>query len=206
MDGEDRQRRSPADPSRWRCFLAVDLSADVRGRLSATVAELRQTEADVRWVRDGALHLTLAFLGSVEIERLAAIEAALRAELGGLAPIDLEVRGLGAFPGLRRAAVLWAGVRGDGLAELAAAVGGALERLGFAADRRPFRAHVTIGRVRSRRGWGRLEGLLRGAEDREFGACKARGVSAYRSDLRPDGAVYTKLWTVEMGVRDGDSD
>lgn len=178
--------------------------------MNETICELRRVEADVRWARDDGLHLTLAFLGSVEVERLPAIQAAVEAVAARFPPIDIEVRGLGAFPNRRRANVLWAGVstesgsRGDGLQQLASAVAAALAPLGFVPDERPFRAHVTIGRVRSRRGWRRLEALIAAAEDREFGRCKARGVAAYRSDLRPDGAVYTKLWTAEMmGDRDG---
>jgi RNA 2',3'-cyclic 3'-phosphodiesterase len=184
----------------------VDLAPEIVARLRAAIDELRRVEADVRWARDAGLHLTLAFLGSVEIGRLPAIEAAVRGAVAPRPPIDIEVRGLGAFPGLRRPRVLWAGVRGAGLDELAAGVAAALAPLGFAADERPFRAHVTIGRVRSPRRWRHLEPLVRATEDREFGRCKARGVVAYRSDLRPDGAVYTKLWTAEMGDRDGSSD
>lgn len=189
-----------------RTFLALDLAPEIVARLADVIGELRRVEADVRWVREAGLHVTLAFLGSVATDRMPALEAAVRGAVAPRAAFDLEVRGLGGFPNLRRPRILWAGVRGAGLAELAAAVATALENFGFAREERPFRGHVTVGRVRSPRGWRALEPLLRAAEDREFGRCKARAVTAYRSDLRPDGALYTKLWTVEMGDRDGDSD
>jgi 2'-5' RNA ligase len=189
-----------------RCFLAIDLDDDVRGALLEVLREFRRTSADVRWVRDAGLHLTLAFLGSVETERLTAIRAAVAAVGARFEPLSLEVGGLGAFPNLRRPRVLWAGVRAAGIEELAESVGEALAGLGFAPESRRFHPHVTLGRVRSPRGWRELAPLLRERETRNFGACKASRIAAYRSDLRRDGAVYTKLWTVEMGGDDGGSE
>ncbi len=89
------------------------------------------------------------------------------------------------------------------MGELAAAISAALEPLGFAGGKGEFRPHITLGRLRSRRGWKELAPLVLAAETRKLGACKAVAVHAYRSDLRRDGAVYTKLWTVEMGDHDG---
>ncbi len=45
--------------------------------------------------------------------------------------------------------------------------------------------------------------LVHGTEAMKPGTCKALAFHLYRSDLRRDGAVYTKLWTVEMGDDDG---
>jgi 2'-5' RNA ligase len=186
--------------------LAIDLGDEIRRELFGAVAEFRRTSADVRWVREAGLHLTLAFLGSVGAERLDAIREAIAAVAARFEPLALEVRGLGAFPSLRRPRVLWAGVRAGGIEELAEGVAEALVGLGFARESRRFHPHVTLARVRSPRGWKKLEPLVRAGETRNFGACKAAQIVAYRSDLRRDGAVYTKLWTVEMGGDDGGSE
>jgi len=191
---------APRSP-RIRCFIALDLSDEVRGQLAQLVDLWRREPADVRWTPAGNIHLTLKFLG--EVGELAPIHDAVAAVCRERPPFSFVVRGVGGFPSLRRPRVLWAGVDSDATVELAADLGCALEPLGFAPDERTFRPHLTLGRVRSQRGWRRLAPRVRDAEDKVFGTCKALAAHAYRSDLRPDGAVYTRLWTAVMGGTNG---
>src|SRR5262249_61451644 len=78
--------------------------------------------------------------------------------------------GLGAFPAARIARVIWAGVvDGASLAALASDVEAALSTLGFSPEARAFRPHVTLGRVRSRRGLGPLARALADVTGTPFG-------------------------------------
>jgi 2'-5' RNA ligase len=181
--------------TRIRSFLAVEVAPAVREGLVAMKRELAAAAADVRWVRDQALHVTIKFLGSVDEESLAEIHGVLAAALRSFPTFAVEVRGLGIFPNLRRPRVVWAGTPAVELARLSSAVDAALKPLGVARESRPFQGHITLGRVRSARGWARLEEALKVHWNDDFGVCQASELTAYRSDLRPDGAVYTKLWT-----------
>ena len=90
---------------------------------------------------------------------------------------------------------MWAGIV-DGLRELgvlAAGIADALEPLGFAPERRPFRGHVTLGRVRSPRGFAPLARELDAAAGATFGRWTASHVVLYRSHLRRTGSVYEAL-------------
>ncbi len=191
----------PAPGSPTRCFLALDLGDEVRGQLGRLVDDWRREPADVRWTPADNIHLTLKFLGKVT--DLEPIREAATAVCRERAPFSFAVRGVGGFPSLRRPRVLWAGVVSAAAVELASDIERALEPLGFAPDERTFRPHLTLGRVRSQRGWRRLAPRVRDAEDKVFGTCKALAAHAYRSDLRPDGAVYTRLWTAVMGGTNG---
>src|SRR5262249_17380422 len=162
----------PGADSRMRCFVAVALPAPVRERLGAARDELRcrAPDADVRWVSTEGLHITLKFLGEVAEDRLRAGGRApsgggprppAPAPPGGHRALTLGARGLGAFPAARIARVIWAGVvDGASLAALASDVEAALSTLGFSPEARAFRPHVTLGRVRSRRGLGPLARAL----------------------------------------------
>src|SRR5690349_12357716 len=99
---------------RIRSFVAVDIAAPVRAALRALQAELAEAGADVRWVRAEGIHVTLKFLGAVEAARLERVHAVLRDILRAHPALHLRVRGLGAFPSLRRPRVLWTGLHGDG--------------------------------------------------------------------------------------------
>ena len=188
-----------AETERVRSFIAVDLEAPVLAALGRVLREFVGIKCDVRWVRVEGVHVTLKFLGWVEAPRLAQVREALGAATEGQPALHAQVHGLGAFPSLRRARVLWVGVDAPGLAGLAARVDAAMTRLGFEAEARGFTAHVTVGRVNGRRGWSHVEEVFKTHLTDDFGESGVKAVTIYRSTLRPDGAVYTPLWTIPLG-------
>ena len=136
---------------RVRCFVAVELPAEARRCIGGLVAGLR--EAGVRGLRpvnpDG-VHLTLKFLGDVSTSTVGDVAAALEGAAAGARPFDLELRGVGGFPDLRRPRVLWVGVGGDleALQRLYESVESALAPLGFPPEGRAFTPHLTLARLR----------------------------------------------------------
>jgi 2'-5' RNA ligase len=182
-----------------RTFLAVAVAPPIHARLVALKRELSQTEAGVRWVRDEALHATVKFLGAVPEPALPAVRAALSEAIAGTPRLAAAVRGLGVVPSLQRPRVIWVPLVCQPLTALAAAVDAALAPLGFAPEQRAFRAHITLGRVNTMRNWSALEAALRAHWSDDFGECELGALIGYRSDLRRDGAVYTKLWTIPFG-------
>ena len=186
-----------------RSFIAVDVEEPVRHGLRHLLGELVQIKADVRWVREGGLHATLKFLGSVQAPRLPQLQATLGAGLAAQPVLQVQVCGLGAFPTLRRPRVLWVGLRGAGLVELAAAVEQVTTACGFEAESRPFTPHITLGRVNGTRGWSRVEEVIKAHLSDDFGSSTVDKVTVYRSTLRPTGAVYTPLWTIPLSQHKG---
>ena len=177
-----------------RCFVAVDVPAEVRARVAELAARLRQAapRADVRWSSVETLHVTLKFLGEVPDARVPDVARALTGVVGGHAPLALEAGGAGGFPSATHPRVVYMGIRGDvaELARLAGAIDGALAGLGFPGERRVFRGHLTVGRVRSPRGAQGLADALRSAAGATAGAWTAEEVVLYRSRLHPTGAVH----------------
>jgi 2'-5' RNA ligase len=94
--------------------------------------------------------------------------------------------------------VVWVGLLSDELPCLAAAVDAALEPLGFAREQRAFRCHITLGRIDARQTWAPLADALRSHVSDDFGSCRIDRLVAYRSQLQRTGAVYTRLWSIEM--------
>jgi 2'-5' RNA ligase len=179
-----------------RCFVAVDLSAEVRAAVADVQARLRAAapRADVRWLDPHAFHLTLKFLGNVSDARVPAVSAALEGAVS-TPPLALEARGLGGFPSARRPRVLWAGIAGGSarLVALAGEIDRAVAALGFPPEERPFRAHLTIGRIRSPRDAGALATALEAEAATTLGAWTADEVVLYQSHLKPTGAVHEKV-------------
>jgi 2'-5' RNA ligase len=180
-----------------RCFVAIDLSPEVRAAVARAQLRIRKAApgADVRWSDPEQFHLTLKFLGAVPEERVPAVSSALEPVAATAAPIALGAAALGAFPSLRRPRVLWAGLTAGvaELAALAASVDGAVAALGFPREARPFSAHLTIGRVRSPRGGGALAAAVEGAGAAAFGSWTASELVLYESRLRPAGALHVPV-------------
>lgn len=185
-----------------RSFIAIDLPQKTRENLAAIQDQLRQSQAGVRWVKPGSIHLTLKFLGNILPEQVDAIAAAVAQLVRDEPPITLCAAGLGAFPSPRKPRVIWVGLRGevDRLANIQAGLEKALEPLGFDRETRGFHPHLTIGRVKDRR---RLQSLIEAMstlELPEFNSFDGNEIILYKSDLRPTGAIYTKLHRMPLAA------
>jgi 2'-5' RNA ligase len=183
-----------------RCFVALDLPADVRARLAACAGALRGI-GDVRWVAEAQLHLTLRFCGEIDERQRDALAGVVAN--GPWPALQLQLAGLGQFPPRGAPRVLWAGVGGDvdALAGVAVRIDAAAVAAGVPPEDRPFHAHVTLGRARSPRGGARLSAALR-EQGRELGAAPfaAPAVTLYGSELRSEGALHTPLATGRLGA------
>lgn len=152
----------------------------------------------MRWVRPEGIHLTLKFLGQVGEQGLQRVRRVLGEAAQAHRPFTLDLTSVGAFPDMRRPRVVWVGVeeREGELARLQAALERGLARLGFEAGRRPFHPHLTLGRVRksaTASQVARLGAALAGWRSHIAGSFEVGAVTLFRSDLRPEGAVYTSL-------------
>ena len=176
--------------------MAVELPAPVREAMGELVRDLARCRADVRWVEEENFHLTLKFLGETPQPRLAAAAASLAEAGAGVSGFRLRAEGLRVFPDLRRARVLWVGVADDSgrLSPLVQRLEAAFARRGFAPERRPFRPHLTIGRVkRPTAALDRLASLLDTHADFDAGQTRVDEVVVFASQLRPSGPVYQPL-------------
>ena len=187
-----------------RLFLAVSPDEPARARLDRLLDEIRRNlsrwERSVRWVRSEHLHLTVHFLGETPADRIPRLTAALGSSLA-LAPFDLELDGAGVFARRRMVRTLWLSVgRGrDAMGRLHDEVTSRLCAAGWRDERRPFEAHLTIGRVRDGMS-GRTAGLAEALAACQVPAVhwRVRSLILYVSDLSGPHPVHTPVHTVEL--------
>jgi len=194
-----------------RTFIAIELSQDLKDSLTRLQGRLKRQvpERSVRWVRPDGIHLTLKFLGDVPTLRIASISQAVETACRGCSRFTIELAGLGCFPNPRRPRVMWVGVREPTgtLVRLQKAVEGTLVELGFEPEDRSFRPHLTLGRAQRRLGRSdaqRLGELIAQSDVGLLGRMSVASVNVIRSDLQPDGAVYTVLARAALGSGDDD--
>lgn len=179
-----------------RAFLAIDPPAEVLREIGKIQQGLKKTcPFDVRWVNPEGMHLTLKFFGNVSEDDIIIISRIVGKNTTSRAPLQLEVKKLGLFPSLKRPKVLWIGLEGDipPLLVLQKKLEDGLEEAGYAREGRPFRPHLTLGRIKMARCPGNPEQFMRDGGGCEAGSFLAGGLSLMKSDLTPRGAVYTRL-------------
>jgi len=185
-----------------RTFIAVELPADVRSRLTSLQQAIGRSGADVKWVEAENLHVTLLFLGEVDERDLKAVCSAVGGACAALSPFVTSVEGVGSFGNPRRPRTLWAGVSQghDELVALHAAIEGPLLELGcYRREERKFEPHVTLGRVRSDSGAGQLSAARQQQEKFAAGEFRVSEAAVMSSELRPEGPVYAVLSRARLG-------
>jgi len=177
-----------------RSFIAFDINNElVLKRLSEVQDKLVNTGADLKLVEPRNIHVTMRFLGNISLPMVDMIHEEMKKI--SFAPFEIELRGLGAFPGLRYARVVWAGIR-KGAGELMNVFNQLephLKGLGFKPDPKGFSPHLTIARVRTGRHKAELIKCVEDLTDYEFGIIKADYLRLKKSVLTPKGPIYTTL-------------
>lgn len=183
-----------------RLFVAAPLPEELRRRLAAIQSDLAAMPLPVRWVRPEGIHLTLKFIGETGAERVAPIEAAL-AGIGERAVERFRMRagGIGIFPGHGAPRVIWIGLGGavDAAARLARTIEAALQAIGIPSERRDFKPHLTLGRVKGR-GRGDWRAFLEEYASVLGGDFDVTCFELFESRLGPEGASYRSLATFTL--------
>ncbi len=190
-------------PNLIRAFVAIELPEPIRQQLAGLTQRLQALRlSGIRWVATENTHLTLKFLGDAAPQSLNRLVAGLKPALQSVVPFPIQVTGLGAFPNLRRPRVVWTGLQAppalEGLYRLVEAQAA---QAGFQPEARGFSPHLTLGRVQqSARGEevARIAAALGQVQVGLLGEFNAGGITLFRSDLRPNGPIYTRLAEISL--------
>lgn len=176
-----------------RAFVALKPPDKILRHAEVLQGELKARGFKLRWVRPQNIHLTLKFLGDIPLSHVDDVVSAMQRAVRGQAPLELTHQGMGAFPGIKRPRILWTGLGGDldRLQYLVEQLSTEFEPLGFEREKRHFKAHLTLGRIKARLD---PKQLLQSIQ--ELGSYRPIGFTAqkvvlYQSELSPNGAVYT---------------
>ena len=196
----------PKNRNSIRAFIAVDVNRSVRDRAEELIRLLADSGTDVKWVEPHNLHLTLKFLGDVQLTETAAVCDAVAKAAEGIGPFDLAFRSAGAFPDVKRPRTLWLGVQDDSrqLGRLFKNLEDRLQKLRFSKESRKFEPHLTIGRLRhGGTTSSALSELLAKQAHFDAGTTTINQVIVYSSQLTPGGPIYDALGRVALRQEKG---
>ena len=198
-----------------RAFLAVELSQALRAALATVQQELKhriepemKRDRRISWAQPASIHLTLKFLGDMNEPVIDPLLVAVERAIGSQIAVNVPLERLGAFPHPQSPRVLWVGpsenwereAEAKRIAEIHGAIEQACEGLGFLRETRPFRPHLTLVRIKVGERHVGVALAKCGVLDRplSLGSLTVESVVLMKSELKPTGSVYTKLWEVGL--------
>ena len=193
-----------------RTFIAVEIPREIQSAIYQSTVNLRQTinQSYIRWVLPQNIHITLKFLGDVSPANLELLKQMLKAETAQVDPFSIQVGALGVFPGLRHPRVIWIGIDAPpALESLQRGIETATTRLGYEAENRPYSPHLTIARFNQRISTTELPQVRTILEKTSIGILGKVYIDAvhlFKSDLKPSGVVYSRLYTAPLRVFSND--
>ncbi|MEK6642578.1 MAG: RNA 2',3'-cyclic phosphodiesterase [Planctomycetota bacterium] len=174
-----------------RAFIAIDLDAVTKSRLSAVQAQLVERGMRIKWVHPDQMHLTLKFFGDMADSACDAIRPLLDKITASTTPFELTLGGLGIFPPAGRVNVVWVAVSTPpGLLSLHEACEEALAPLRFPPDDRAFAPHLTLGRNKDHSASKGIRAILAAGGPIEIGSTKVGCITFYESVLEQTGPSY----------------
>ena len=182
-----------------RAFIAVDIGDEIRERLDVLQRKLKKVHADVRWVKPRHMHLTLAFLGALPIEKIQPLQTALDLSMQACSPFELEAAGTGYFGSPHHPRVIWAGIAdAPALVALHQKTVDALRASGIDCDLKPFAPHLTLGRVKAPNHSAQLLAKLEHDQRAALGRARIASVELIQSRPTPHGPHYSILHRIGL--------
>lgn len=184
-----------------RTFLAIELPQSYDENIREVQARLKELIKGVQWVKAENVHLTLKFLGEITQVQAEEICRVVGEVTKGVAPFSVQVKGAGAFPDTRRPRVIFLGVS-QGEYEVGALekeLSDSLEKMSFPREKRAFHPHFTLGRFKAFKPGGDLSRVLGGFSHYQLEPFVASAVTLFKSQLKPEGAQYSRLAQFELG-------
>ncbi len=198
-----------------RAFVALEVSPEIKDELAKLQEELKPAGAHVKWVKPQAMHLTLKFLGNISSDchsresgnpcQLTQIKSAIDTVASRHSKFDISLGQVGGFPKLEFPNILWVGID-NGCRDAEAIADNVEEELSkqdFQKEKRPFRAHLTLGRIKSPKKRKDLVLKIKALKFTPSATCTIDKITLFQSQLTPQGAVYTPLHHSSLRAAEG---
>lgn len=184
-----------------RAFIAVEIDDPAKQKISELISDLKKSGADVKWITEDQMHLTLKFLGNIDGNKAREISDVLSSISNNLKSFTISLSDIGAFPNLNRPRVIWVGINkgAEHLKTISGKIETSLEKLGFEKEGREFNPHLTLGRLKTSKNLSELKKLLNETPFNSENNIKINELVLFQSTLTPKGAIYSKLSAASFG-------
>jgi 2'-5' RNA ligase len=177
--------------------LKVEQGEQLRDMISAVKKELESDK--IKWTYPDNIHITLAFLGDTEEDKISPLGTMLKDQCGGSGKFELILKGAGVFRSMSDPRILWTGIEpSERLLQLNAAIIQGLKNLDIKIEERPFNPHLTIGRIKHINDQQAFRVLIEKYQDNILQVVPVNQVTLYESILLQAGPLYKPLALIDL--------
>ena len=183
-----------------RTFLCFPVPMEVRSKKNMLYSTLEGSPAQINWVKNDNLHLTLKFIGFTTESQISKIKNILSRITIEYKPFQLVINNTGCLPKKERPRTLFLGVEGqiNILKDLVQNIETEFEKIDIEKDRNDFFPHITLARIKyPQNHTPDIDLFLKSSYD-PIDLSLDR-VQFFSSELLPSGAIYTLLKTFPLG-------
>ena len=180
-----------------RAFIAIEINGQAKEKILEIITYLNKSSADVKWVTENQIHITLKFLGNIGTDKIQEISNTLSIISENFKPFTITFSKIGAFPSLNHPRAIWLGIdkNVEILCDLNRRIENDLEKIGFTKESQEFKPHIALGRVRSAKNISGLISLIEKQPLIQFTDIQINSLTLFQSSLTSKGAIYSRLST-----------
>lgn len=183
-----------------RAFIAIPLDLKIQQAIERIQNHLKKTNSEVKWVKPENIHITLKFLGDIDLRQINSVKEVLANLTQNTKRFTIELTRLGAFPNIDRPRTLWVGLKDSKqrLNQFSMSLEKALGKIRFQAYEKSFSPHITIGRIRSSENIKALSRSILEYHVPEGLSQTTSNITLYKSTLNSEGPAYEPLYQIKL--------
>jgi len=177
-----------------RTFIAIKIIPEKK--LLEVLAHIRAECSDeaIKWVKPDNLHITLKFLGDTSAKQVEKIKKQLETIVENFKPFQGVLKGVGYFKTKSQPRILFANIYdAEQLNEIVEGIESKISTLGFAAEQRSFKPHLTLARIKFLKNRKAFYHLIDNYYNAEFQVVPVTELIFFQSKLNSDGPEYQPL-------------
>jgi len=182
---------------KYRAFIAIDIPCFPK--LVEIEKELKDTGADIKLVEPENIHITLKFLGDISTDISQEIKKIIEESVKNYKAFEIKLSNIGVFPSKEYIKIIWIGIQDtDTLKNIAENIDKKINQIGFKREKRPFSAHLTIGRVKNAKNKEKIIQIINKYQNVDFFKLKVKEIILKKSTLTPKGPIYSDIEKIKI--------
>lgn len=178
-----------------RAFIAIEIDKPNRQKILDLILRLKRSDADIKWLDENQIHLTVKFLGNIDKNKIQETRGIIKPVTDNFSVFTIRFSKIGAFPNMRQPRVIWIGFDkgAESLKLLNNKIETGLEKIGFKKEGREYKAHLTLGRVKSLKNIAKLMPLINEINFQAHDEIEIKRLVLFQSTLTSKAAIYAPL-------------
>ncbi len=182
-----------------RAFIAIPLPDQIKAYLVYLQKQLKSANfPKASWPKSNSMHLTLKFLGYVNISDIKTIQNCMEIAVSNILQFSINASSIGVFPSVKKTRVIWAGIKGDyhNLSLLVKEIENQLfKHLNVSREKKRFSPHLTLARLKQPINPEKMTNLIKQYQNDKSDKFIVSKINLFQSELKSSGVNHKRIFS-----------